>query len=561
MTAQPLGDAVTHVASGTRLGRADTLRLLDAQSRVLELVAAGTPLPDVLAAVLSALEELLDGARCSILLLDANAGTLRHGAAPSLPQQYVAAIDGLSIGADAGSCGTAAFLGVPVVAEDVDTDPRWDGYRQYARPHGLRSCWSTPIRGRDGIVGTFAVYTGAPHRPTPREAVLVERLTHLSSVAIDHAGLFGALAESEERFRHAFEDNAVGMALTDLDGRFVKVNRALVHLVRRSEPELLATSVHDVLEPVSPADAGRLAAVGRGARGSAHLEAHARRPDGTTVHLAVTASAVRAVDGVPRHVSLNLADLTARDVAEAERRARREAELARATAEHANRAKTEFLSALSHELRTPLQAVRGFVELLRTMELAPQRRAAALEHIDGASAHVTALVDDLLDVARIEAGSLPVDLAEVDAVRLFGEVRELLDPLAAAGGVAVRLAPAQSATLVVADGRRLRQVLINLVTNAIRYNRPDGAVTLSASPAHDGWLALRVADTGQGIAPELRERLFVPFDRLGRQIGSDGGIGLGLSLARGLTEAMGGRIDVASSVGVGTTVTVTLPRS
>lgn len=561
MTSPSPGDSLTQLTSGTRPGRDDTLRLLDTQSRVLELVAAGTPLPDVLAAVLATLEDLLDGARCSILLLDRRTGTLRHGAAPSLPPTYVAAIDGLAIGADAGSCGTAAFLGVPVVAEDVDTDPRWDGYRQYARPHGLRSCWSTPIRGRDGIVGTFAVYTGGPHRPTPREAVLVERLTHLSSVAIDHAGLFGALAESEERFRHAFEDNAVGMAITDLDGRFVKVNQALVHLLRRTEADLLATSVHAVLDPVSPSDAGRLAAVGRGARGSAHLEAVAHRPDATTVHLAVTASAVRAVDGAPRHVSLNLADLSARDVAEAERRARREAELARATAEHANRAKTEFLSALSHELRTPLQAVRGFVELLRTMDLAPQRRAAALEHIDGASAHVTALVDDLLDIARIEAGSLPVDLAEVDAVRLFDEVRELLGPLAAAGGVAVRLAPAQSATAVVADGRRLRQVLINLVTNAIRYNRADGAVTLSAAPAHDGWLALRVADTGMGIPPELRERLFVPFDRLGRQIGSDGGIGLGLSLARGLTEAMGGRIDVASSVGVGTTVTVTLPRS
>ena len=544
---------------GEPLGHDDTLRLLDSQSRVLELIAAGTPLPDVLDAVLGSLEDLLDGARCSILLLDRETGALRHGAAPSLPAPYVAAIDGLTIGRDAGSCGTAAFLGVPVVAEDVSLDPRWDGYRDFALPYGLRSCWSTPIRGRDGIVGTFAVYTGAPHRPTPREVVLVERLTHLASVAIDHAGLFGALAESEERFRHAFEDNAVGMALTGLDGRFVKVNDALVHLLRRPEAELLASTVQDVLAPHAPSDAGRLEAVARGARGSVHLEATSRRPDGTSVHLAVAASAVRTVDGVPRHVSVNVADLTARDVAEAERRARREADLARESAEAANRAKTEFLSALSHELRTPLQAVRGFVELLRTLDLPPERRAAALEHIEGASQHVTALVDDLLDIARIEAGSLPVDLVDVDVVGLFHTVRELLEPLAAQAGVAVRVQPGTAGTTAVADARRLRQVLINLVTNAVRYNRPDGSVTLSVAAGHPGWLALTVADTGQGIPPELRERLFVPFDRLGRQIGSDGGIGLGLSLARGLTEAMGGRIEVASSVGVGTTVTVSLP--
>ncbi|MBI4941803.1 MAG: GAF domain-containing protein, partial [Actinobacteria bacterium] len=286
------------------LARDDTLRLLDSQTRVLELIAGGAPLDDVLSSVVTALEGLLDSARCSILLLDSGTGTLRHGAAPSLPAQYVAAIDGLGIGPDAGSCGTAAHLGRPVVAEDVLTDPRWLRYREAARPHGLRSCWSTPIRARSGIVGTFAVYTGHPHRPTAREELLVERLTHLASVAIDHAGLFGALAESEERFRHAFEDNAVGMALTDLDGRFVKVNAALARMLGRSESALLGTALADVVAPVPSGDCGPPAAVAgivaAATQESAHLEALARRPDGTVLRLAVTASAVRAADGAPR---------------------------------------------------------------------------------------------------------------------------------------------------------------------------------------------------------------------------------------------------------------------
>jgi PAS domain S-box-containing protein len=539
----------------TGLAPDDTLRLLDAQTRVLELMAGGAPLDEVLSAVVLALESLLDGARCSVLLLDG--GTLRHGAAPSLPEQYVAAIDGLSVGPDAGSCGTAAHLGIPVVAEDVRTDPRWAAYREAALPHGLRSCWSTPIRSPAGIVGTFAVYTAGPHRPGEREQLLVGRLTHLASVAIDHAGLFGALAESEERLRHAFEDTAVGMALADRDGRFVKVNGALLHTLRRTGGELLDLSVHDVLA-LSPPDAEALASVARTARGSAQFETEGRRPDGGTVRLAVTASAVRGADGAPRHLSLTLVDVTERDAAEAERRARHAAEVARRTAEQSSRAKTQFLSALAHELRTPLQAIRGFTELLRTLDLDADRRTAALEHVEGASAHVAALVDDLLDVSRIEAGSLPVERADVGVARLLHEVRDLLVPLAGER-VAVVVAAPDAALQVLADERRLRQVLINLVTNAIRYNRDGGTVTLSAAPAGPGHVALRVEDTGRGIPPELRERLFVPYDRLGAQIGTDGGVGLGLSLARGLAEAMAGRLDVDSTVDVGTTVTVTLP--
>ncbi|MBI4944586.1 MAG: HAMP domain-containing histidine kinase, partial [Actinobacteria bacterium] len=283
------------------------------------------------------------------------------------------------------------------------------------------------------------------------------------------------------------------------------------------------------------------------------------RPDGTVLRLAVTASAVRAADGAPRLVSLNLLDVTERDIAEAERRGRREAEVARSVAEAASRAKTDFLSAMSHEVRTPLQAIRGFTELLRTLDLPPDRRAAALEHIEGASAHVTALVDDVLDISRIEAGALPVEQVRVDVGLLFHEVVELLAPVADAGTGRLVVGPAP-AVHARADERRLRQVLINLVSNGIRYNRADGTVTLTAAgPDDDGCVVLRVEDTGRGIPEDLRERLFVPFDRLGSELAADGGIGLGLSLAHGLTTTMGGRLGIESAVGVGTTVTLTLP--
>src|SRR6476469_4363319 len=181
------------------LDHSDAVALLARQTDILEQIATGVALPEVLTGIATTLENLVPGCSCSVLLLDRDTATLRHGAAPSLPAEYSAGIDGLAIGSGAGSCGTAAYTGRRVVAADIRADVRWERYRVLADRFGRRACWSTPIRGRDGICGTFAVYHPSPHRPTPREEHLVERLTHLASVAIDHDGLLGALAESEER--------------------------------------------------------------------------------------------------------------------------------------------------------------------------------------------------------------------------------------------------------------------------------------------------------------------------------------------------------------------------
>ena len=548
-------------AATAGLSHTDSLRLLERQTSVLELLASGASLDVVLTSVVLALEELIDGARCSILLLDPVTATLHHGAAPTLPVSYARAIDGMGIGPDAGSCGSAAYLGTPVVADDITTDPRWDRFRDIAMPYGLRSCWSTPIRGRTQATGTFAVYHDQVHQPSAREWLLVERFTHLASVAIDHAAMFGALAESEERFRRAFEDSAAGMALTDLSERFTKVNRALCDMLRRPEAELLMMTIGQVLAP-APAgcDPARLLAdVAAGRRESAQFESRALRSDGRFQQVAVVVSAVRGADGAPVHLSLNVQDTTQRRAAERERRARREAEVARAVAETASQAKSAFLTSLSHELRTPLQAVAGFTELLGTLDLPAQRRAAALAHIQGATSHIASLVDDVLDIAKIEAGALAVQISDVSLVATISGVLDLLSPLAAER--AITLTRPRAGGWVRADARRLRQVLINLITNAIRYNRHGGRVEVSVGPLDrhgDGTLTIRITDTGPGIDPGLLDRLFIPFDRLGAESGPEQGAGLGLPLARGLTEAMGGRLTVASSPGAGTTAAVSL---
>ncbi|MDL5155571.1 ATP-binding protein [Actinomycetospora termitidis] len=539
----------------------DTDVLLGHQHRVLELLAGGAARREVLEAVTTSLEELIPGSRCSILVLDPVAGTLHHGAAPSLPAEYSAAIDGMAIGDDAGSCGTAAHTGRAVVAEDVAVDERWARYRYLALPHGLGSCWSSPIRlGRGGVphdevLGTFAVYHEAGHRPDERERRLVARFTDLAAVALEHDRLYGALAQSEERFRRAFEDNAVGMALTDLDGRFLKVNPALARMVGREPADLLAADLTALVRREDRAGARLLLrglADGSADAGPGPLEVVLTRRDGSTLTASLSASVVGA--GAARHVSLNVVDVTARRAAQRDRIARREAELAARVAEDASRAKSEMLSTLSHELRTPLQAVIGFAELLGTLDLPPERRAAALGHIDTAARHVLDLVNDVLDLARLEARALPLSPAPVVPGEVVGEVVELLEPLMAERGISVGL-PDGGCGPVFCDRRRLRQVLINLVTNGVRHNHPDGWVQVDA---HDdgGEVVVAVRDGGPGIAPTLIDRLFVPFDQLDTD---RGGSGLGLALVRGLVEAMSGTVAVASAPGEGTTVTVRLP--
>ncbi|MET8846059.1 ATP-binding protein [Amycolatopsis sp. NPDC004625] len=519
----------------------DSEALLRAQSDVLERIAGGAPLADVLTEVAITLERLMPGCRCSILLLDRELATLRHGAAPSLPTAYSAGIDGLVIGRDAGSCGAAAYLGVAIVAEDVSTDPRWVRFRDLAGAHRLRACWSTPIRGRAGIVGTFAVYHERTHQPTPRERELVDRLTHLASVAIDHDTLFGALADSEERFRRAFDDNVIGMAITEPDGAVTRTNDALRDLLGRAEHELTGTRLDELLTPAGPPEAP--------------YEATFARPDGRTLDLVVSVSPVAGPDGVPVRLIANVLDVTQRRAAERERRRRHEAEVARQAAERASRAKTDFVAALGHELRTPLQAITGFTELLGSLDLAPDRRKAALEHITTAAGHILAMVDDVLDVARIEARSLPLHPADVDVTAVVTNVLHLLEPLADAENV--HLTGTGEAAVVRCDERRLKQVLLNLAGNAVRYNHPGGAVEVTTrltGPA----VVVTVADNGRGIGPEHLTRLFTPFDRLG--VDTDQGVGLGLPLAKGLTEAMGGQLRVTSVTGEGTAVEVTLPR-
>jgi signal transduction histidine kinase/ActR/RegA family two-component response regulator len=234
----------------------------------------------------------------------------------------------------------------------------------------------------------------------------------------------------------------------------------------------------------------------------------------------------------------------------AERRA------AEAAADAANRAKSEFLSRMSHELRTPLNAILGFGQLLE-MGGDGNRDPESVQHILKAGRHLLALINEVLDIARIEAGRLSVSLEPVIAGEVITATLDLMRPQAAARRVQLPATVPAADVYVMADRQRLQQVLLNLLSNAVKYNTEGGTVALSCL-TEPGSARVRIAirDTGRGIPPEMLARLFTPFDRLDADSTAIEGTGLGLALSKRLVEAMGGTIAVDSRVGEGTTFSV-----
>lgn len=234
--------------------------------------------------------------------------------------------------------------------------------------------------------------------------------------------------------------------------------------------------------------------------------------------------------------------------------------LAQREAERATAAQSDFLSRMSHELRTPLNAVLGFAQLL---ELDPMSQAQqdAVHHIMLGGRHLLEMIDDILDLSRIEIDHLDLSCEPVLAGDLVADTVGLMRPAAAAADIEISYqesAP-ELRRFVLADRRRLRQVLLNLLSNATKYNRPGGRIDIGCSLIDPDHLAFRVADTGPGIGPDDLARLFVPFERLGQQGSEIEGVGIGLALSQRLVSLMGGRLEVESELGSGTTFAVIMP--
>jgi signal transduction histidine kinase/CheY-like chemotaxis protein len=233
---------------------------------------------------------------------------------------------------------------------------------------------------------------------------------------------------------------------------------------------------------------------------------------------------------------------------------------ARDEAVTATQAKNAFLSSTSHELRTPLNAVLGFAQLLQLSDL-NQEDQEGVERILAAGHHLLALINELIDIARIESGEFSLSVEPVAVQPVVEETCQLMAPLAADRSITISQPSPPPGLAVKADRQRLRQILVNLLSNAIKYNRPGGTITITCQASSPDQASLTVADTGPGVSAADLDRIFDPFERLGAEQTAIEGTGIGLPLARAFAEAMRGHLTVASIPGEGTTFTITLPRT
>ncbi len=361
---------------------------------------------------------------------------------------------------------------------------------------------------------------------------------------------------SMDRLRATVSQSPVAVLVADAAGNIDYVNPMFTAALGYAMDELAARPLPLQLCDDRRALSDRLAEVGRTGvswEGEAQLD----RRDGTGRWFVIHVAPMRDREGRVTHVVAVFEDVDARKQLE------QQLTIARRQAEAANQAKSVFLAMMSHELRTPLNAIIGFSEFIqegKLIESDPQKVVGYARDISESGHHLLSLVDEILDISRIEAGVMTLTPKRIDPTEVARRVVRLLTPMAERVGAALELEAPGVAPIMVADRRALQQILFNLVGNAIKFTPAGGQVKVSLR-AEDDEVEFKVSDSGVGIPLGDLERVWHAFERVepSRRSNADGGAGLGLSIVRGLTQLHGGRAWIDSTIGKGTTVTVRLP--
>jgi PAS domain S-box-containing protein len=468
--------------------------------------------------------------------------------------------------ADAGLGPTAHALhtGRPHISNDFHADPRTLRFRERALRFGVQASGAFPIRRAGQVIGTLNLYFDRAGSFDAALVELVEQLVLDLCFALEHIDREAARAAAE---RVATENQLqlVAIVQTAMDA-IISVNaRFEVVLFNSAAARMFGIAPEEALgQPLDRFLPPELVGLHRD-----HLAAYARH--GATRRMGGQARELTAVraDGerFPIEASISrtgsgerlLMTVMARDVTQL--RLSEKAQLARAAAEAANHAKTEFLSRISHELRTPLNAMLGFAQLLRTEDrgaLGPRQREQ-LDLVLQAGSQLRLLVDEMLDISRIESGRMRVTHRDFELCELLDGVLRMCTPQSLEFGVRLEAGFDDSRQVLMrTDPDRLRQVVVNLMSNAIKYNRPGGWVRLDVE-TDPHFVHVLVRDNGLGMSAAQQEQLFQPFNRLGRESSGVEGTGIGLVLARQLASLLDGEITLDSREGEGTLARLTLP--
>jgi PAS domain S-box-containing protein len=496
-------------------------------------------------AALSSLEDGLGVSRSSILLFD-HAGVMRFVAWRGLSDAYREAVEGHTPWAP----GTTDAE--PIIVTDVRADARLAELLPIFDAEGIAALAFIPLVSDGGVIGKFMLYSSSPRVFDDEDLQLASLIASQVAFAVERTTAELKVRRSEQRLRFALEAASMGTWEWNLETSEVEWSENLARL-HGLPPGTFDGTFGSYEREIHPEDRERvLASAERAlAHGVPHdVEYRIMAPDGV-VRWVEGKGHVEYEDGRPVRMS-GVCIMATR---------RKEAELAKlAAAEEASRTKDEFLATLSHELRTPLNAILGWVQLLQAGGL-PEARAVQAIDIIGRNARLQAqLIDDILDVSRIITGKLELERAPVSLPGVVDTVISGIAPAALARGVHLEMEVAPALPLLEGDATRLQQVIGNVLANAVKFTPRDGRVVLRC--ARDGdRVVLEVQDSGVGIDPAFLPHVFERFRQAdGCTTRQHGGLGLGLSIARHLTQLHGGEITAHSDgPGCGTLVRLSLP--
>jgi len=528
------------------------------QTTILRQITEGRPLSDILRELVEEVEAQRPGLLGSVVLYDAAENTVRHGAAPNLPDAYTRAIDGAEVGPKVGSCGTAMHTRSSVVAEDIESDPRWADYREVALQHDLRACWSVPIQdAENNVLGAFAMYYREEKTPDSADWSLIEEARSLARIALVRHQANKQLRLLTEAVEQSTESVLIteGTPLDPPGPRIEYVNPAFEQMtgyradeVQGRTPRLFQgpRTNREVLDSLR--DALEAGDTWRG-------ETINYRKDGSTYRVRWSTAPVRNRNGEIEHwVSVQ------RDVTE-ERKRQRALKEAKEAAEEAAHLKSALLANMSHEIRTPLTSIIGFAEALGE-ETASQGGSASrfARLIEKSGRRLLDTLNTVLTLSKLEAGQMDLSTEPIDVAAELGDTADQFVGQATDAEIDLQVEVPSSPVRALGNRGGLRIVLQNLVSNALKYTEAGGNVWLRVYKA-DGHATLEVEDTGIGMDAERIEELFEPFRQASEGLDRKyEGAGLGLAVTKKAVEQMGGRIEVETEEGEGTCFVVRLPQ-